>query len=106
VTLLIHILVAEIVSLVDSQIASSSHGRLFAIVYVNGSQRRVTDGDLVMYNYDMGLDIGEKICLDKVRKCTCSLLQRGVSLMSPPRVLHNNTKTMFRWFLFCLGLLL
>ena len=52
----------------DDQIRGGSYGRLFAGVYMGTQQRKVTAGDLIMLNYDMGLDIGQEIVLDKVRK--------------------------------------
>merc|ERR1712154_238709 len=58
--------VKEVISLVDEQIGSRSHGRLFACVYFDGAQRKFTAGDLIMLDSDLGVDIGTRITLDKV----------------------------------------
>ena len=50
----------------DDQILSRSYGRLFAAVYIGRDQRKVTAGDVIMLNYDLGADIGQEIVLDKV----------------------------------------
>merc|ERR1712117_182978 len=55
--------VKEVVSLVDEQIGSRSHGRLFACVYFDGAQRKFTAGDLIMLNSDLGVDIGTRFTL-------------------------------------------
>jgi len=58
--------VKEVISLVDEQIGGRSHGRLFACVYFDGVQRKFTEGDLIMLNSDLGIDIGTRITIDKV----------------------------------------
>lgn len=52
--------------MVDEQIKSDNYGRLFAVVYINDKQCKVTTGDVLLLKYDIGCDIGEKICLEKV----------------------------------------
>ena len=52
--------------MVDEQITKGQTGRLFSVVYLNDQQYKVTDGDLLQTNADLGVDIGSKISLDKV----------------------------------------
>lgn len=61
------LLVAEVISLVDEQIQNQSYGRLFAVLYADQRQFKVTSGDLIMLNHDVGVVPGTKIVLDKVR---------------------------------------
>ncbi len=54
-------------SQVDSLISSRSYGRLFAVVYINERQWKVTAGDVLMVDdFDIGAHIGQKIVFDKV----------------------------------------
>ncbi len=57
----------------DEQISNSSHGRLFAVVYINEKQFKLTAGDVFMVsNYDIGVPNGTQIFFDKVsglKKC-------------------------------------
>ncbi|TRY73951.1 hypothetical protein TCAL_05556 [Tigriopus californicus] len=56
----------EVISLVDEQIQNQSYGRLFAVLYADQRQFKVTPGDLIMLNHDLGIIPGSKIVLDKV----------------------------------------
>lgn len=52
---------------VENQIKLGTTGRLFAVVHIKGSQYKITEGDiLVIGNYHLEADIGEKIRLNKV----------------------------------------
>lgn len=51
---------------VNSQVKTSSHGRLFAIIQLAGKQRRVTDGDLVMVEGMYPPRVGDVIRAEKV----------------------------------------
>ncbi len=50
----------------NSQIESSSHGRLFAVIHFAGVQRRVTDGDLIMIDGTHPTEVGDVIRAEKV----------------------------------------
>ncbi len=58
---------SEMLSRVDSLISSRSYGRLFAVLYINERQWKVTAGDVLMVDdFDIGAHIGQKIVFDKV----------------------------------------
>ena len=50
----------------NSQILSDSYGRLFAVVSVGWHQHKLTAGDLLMTNHDIGAPLGARIRLDKI----------------------------------------
>lgn len=43
-------------------------GRLFAVVHIQGKQRKLTTNDLVLMKYHLEAEVGEKIVLNKVRE--------------------------------------
>eukprot|EP00095_Tigriopus_kingsejongensis_P010784 maker-scaffold304_size215464-snap-gene-0.14 protein:Tk10784 transcript:maker-scaffold304_size215464-snap-gene-0.14-mRNA-1 annotation:"39s ribosomal protein mitochondrial" len=55
----------KVISLVDEQIKNETYGRLFAVIYLDDRQFKVTAGDLVMMNHDMGIVPGTRVVLDK-----------------------------------------
>ena len=57
----------ELVEKINTNIEHDSTGRLFAVVQLQGKQRKVTTNDLVLMKYHLEADIGEKILLNKVR---------------------------------------
>ena len=56
----------EIISKVNRQISESSHGRLFAVVYIKGRQHLVTGEDLLVVDHYFPPQTGDKIRLEKV----------------------------------------
>ena len=56
----------EVLDLVNDQIESGSYGRLFAVVMLGWHQHKVTSGDILMVNHDIGAKPGQRIKLDKV----------------------------------------
>lgn len=56
----------DIVSKVNNQIETNSHGRLFAIVHIAGKQKRVTDGDLIMIEGAHPTNVGDIIRIEKI----------------------------------------
>ena len=56
----------EVISKVNSQISSTTHGRLFAVIHVGGKQLRVTDGDLIMVEGVSPTNVGDVLRLEKV----------------------------------------
>jgi len=55
----------EIINKVNTQIAQNSYGRLFAVVLMEKHQHKITAGDLLMCNHDIGASLGQVIKLDK-----------------------------------------
>jgi len=55
----------EIIDNVNNQIANHSYGRLFAVVLMDKHQHKITSGDLLMCNHDVGASLGQVIRLDK-----------------------------------------
>jgi len=55
----------EIIEKVNTQIAGHSYGRLFAVVMMEKHQHKITAGDLLMCNHDIGASLGQIIRLDK-----------------------------------------
>ena len=55
----------ETIDKVNAQIADQSYGRLFAVVAMEFHQHKVTSGDLLMLNYDIGAPLGSRIKLEK-----------------------------------------
>ncbi|XP_052243829.1 39S ribosomal protein L21, mitochondrial-like [Dreissena polymorpha] len=56
----------SIVSSIQASAAASELGRLFAVVHVDGQQRKVTTEDLLLINGFFPPQIGDKIRLEKV----------------------------------------
>ena len=61
-------IVTEVSELISEQIEKAEVGRLFAVIHLNGKQRKVTTGDIVLFDQSMEADIGERILLNKVCK--------------------------------------
>merc|ERR1711997_72748 len=55
----------EIIEKVNTQIAGHTYGRLFAVVLMEKHQHKITSGDLLMCNHDIGASLGQIIKLDK-----------------------------------------
>jgi len=51
---------------INELISSNATGRLYCVVHVRGFQHKITAGDLVMAQCDMGAPVGERIVLEKV----------------------------------------
>ncbi|OQR71818.1 39S ribosomal protein L21 [Tropilaelaps mercedesae] len=58
--------VDEILGLVNRQIVEDSHSRLFAVVFINGKQFKVTAEDMISLQCHLPLELGETIVLEKV----------------------------------------
>jgi large subunit ribosomal protein L21 len=56
----------EVWSLVNNQIETNDYGRLFAVVMLGWHQHKLTAGDVLMVNHDVGAKPGQKIKLEKV----------------------------------------
>ncbi|KAL1489588.1 hypothetical protein ABEB36_013537 [Hypothenemus hampei] len=61
-----HQLTKEIIENVNTQVAQGKQGRLFAVVYVAGKQRKVTEGDVLVVEGYWPPECGDKILLSKV----------------------------------------
>ncbi|XP_064485822.1 large ribosomal subunit protein bL21m-like [Ornithodoros turicata] len=59
-------IVDEVISCVNDQICTESHGRLFAVIYIHGKQFKVTPEDLIVVQSNMPVDIGDSLRLEKV----------------------------------------
>lgn len=55
----------DIMNKVNSQIVQHSYGRLFAVVLMEKHQHKITSGDLLMCNHDVGASLGQVIRLEK-----------------------------------------
>ena len=51
---------------INTEISHHNTGRLFAVLHLQGKQRKVTTNDHVLMKYHLEADIGEKIQLNKV----------------------------------------
>ncbi len=51
---------------IKTSLASRDAGRLFAVIHVDGIQRKVTTEDIVVVRKHLEADIGERIRLNKV----------------------------------------
>ncbi|ULU02976.1 hypothetical protein L3Y34_002510 [Caenorhabditis briggsae] len=51
---------------ISNEIQSEKRQRLFAVVYVNGRQWKVSDGDLINLEGNLPLSVGDEIKLEKV----------------------------------------
>jgi len=52
---------------IRTEIQQHNVGRLFAVVHLNGTQRKITAEDIIVLHKHISADIGEKIILNKVR---------------------------------------
>jgi len=55
----------DIMNKVNTQIVQHSYGRLFAVVLMEKHQHKITSGDLLMCNHDVGASLGQVIRLEK-----------------------------------------
>jgi len=55
----------EVIENVNTQISQHSYGRLFAVVLMERHQHKITSGDLLMCNHDIGAPLGKVVKLDK-----------------------------------------
>lgn len=55
----------EVIDKVNAQISHHTYGRLFAVVLMEKHQHKITSGDLLMCNHDIGASLGQVIKLDK-----------------------------------------
>jgi len=55
----------EVIENVNTQILQHSYGRLFAVVLMERHQHKITSGDLLMCNHDIGAPLGKVVKLDK-----------------------------------------
>jgi len=55
----------EVIDKINSQISDGSYGRLFAVVAMEFHQHKVTAGDLLCLNFDLGAPNGAKVRLEK-----------------------------------------
>jgi len=55
----------EVIDKINAQIADQSYGRLFAVVSMEFHQHKVTAGDLLCLNFDLGAPNGAKVRLEK-----------------------------------------
>lgn len=51
---------------INNQLCTQSIGRLFAVVHIDGKQRKITTEDIIVIPKPIEADIGEKIRLNKV----------------------------------------
>lgn len=58
--------VAELVRKIKEVAQEKNLGRLFAIIHINGEQRKITTEDLVLVNGFFPPQIGDKLRLEKV----------------------------------------
>ena len=56
----------KIITNINNQIINNTHGRLFAVVSINGQQYKVTNEDILVIRYPWGPTAGDKIRLEKV----------------------------------------
>lgn len=64
--------IVAVVPAVNTQVQDKSHGRLFAVVHINGHQFKITSEDLILLSTNATFpDVGQKIFLDKVGSMLC-----------------------------------
>jgi len=63
---------SDVLGRVNACVAAGEVGRLFAVVHVMGSQRKVTDGDLLVVQGHWPPTTGERLLLDKVLLAGCA----------------------------------
>ncbi|XP_063223575.1 large ribosomal subunit protein bL21m [Bacillus rossius redtenbacheri] len=56
----------DVISKVNKQIESKSHGRLFAIVHICGKQFKITDEDIIIIEGHWPPEMGDELKLEKV----------------------------------------
>jgi large subunit ribosomal protein L21 len=56
----------EVWSMVNDQIESNNYGRLFVVAMLGWHQHKLTAGDVLMVNHDVGAKPGQKIKLEKI----------------------------------------
>ncbi|CAL2037938.1 unnamed protein product [Caenorhabditis brenneri] len=56
----------EVFKSISEQVDEKQRNRLFAVVYVNGRQWKVSDGDLINLEGNLPLNVGDEIKLEKV----------------------------------------
>ena len=59
-------LFSDLITRINSDIASNETGRLYAVVYLQGRQFKVTTNDLIIMYYHLEAELGETIRLNKV----------------------------------------
>lgn len=52
---------------IANQVLKNDIGRLFAIVHINGVQRKITEEDVLVLQKPMAANVGDRIVLNKVR---------------------------------------
>ena len=68
---------AGVLDNINQQIAETSHGRLFAVIYINGRQFKVTTEDLILILTNRSFpDVGQRIVIHKVCWITDKLTSR------------------------------
>ncbi|KAF4533064.1 hypothetical protein B566_EDAN002627 [Ephemera danica] len=87
----------DIASRINAQIATQSHGRLFAVVQVLGKQFKITDEDLIVVEGNWLPDAGDRIRLEKVLLVGGSdFTLLGRPLLRPDLVLFRYPQTTLR----------
>uniref|UniRef100_A0A8R1DU76 Large ribosomal subunit protein bL21m n=1 Tax=Caenorhabditis japonica TaxID=281687 RepID=A0A8R1DU76_CAEJA len=56
----------EVFKAISDEVDATKRQRLFAVVYVNGRQWKVSDGDLINLEGNLPLNVGDEIKLEKV----------------------------------------
>ena len=56
----------DLVERINTQLNRHETGRLFAVVHIQGLQRKVTNEDILVYRGHLEADPGERITLNKV----------------------------------------
>lgn len=68
------LLIVDIIAEINTQVNTSTHGRLFAVIHVSGHQFKVTNEDLILLQTnDRFPDVGTRIILEKVCQLVLSL---------------------------------
>lgn len=52
---------------IANQVLKNDIGRLFAVVHINGVQRKITEEDVLVLQKPMAANVGDRIVLNKVR---------------------------------------
>ncbi|KAK2160399.1 hypothetical protein LSH36_134g04038 [Paralvinella palmiformis] len=81
---------------IRTEIQQHNVGRLFAVVHLNGTQRKITAEDIIVLHKHISADIGEKIILNKV----LMVGSKDFSIIGKPLVRYlkrqNNNKMKLR----------
>lgn len=72
-------IVTDVVAHIQEEKKSADIGRLFAVVHIDGKQRKVTTEDLVVINGFFPPQIGDKIRLEKVGLTETDILRADAS---------------------------